>query len=404
MRPLRVYLDSSDYSTLSDLKRRTETAPGVLEQLRRWVAEEKIACYFSGIHITEMAPLTRVHSAAAKRRADVLVGLCGRNSLISLDRLIARELHNALGDGDSLPCVYSHTGDWYPEGVGDMSPVGLIAVESDIRKEIRDNVANRKARRQLKRNLFRKGKLRADAHATVVSRARTVDVDAVLRELPMRPQDARTLLRYVVGDATAREASDAFLESLRDPSWMMLWFVRHHEELTPFIKWVRGPSSKFLPALHQMAEVAASLRMSDAQEGTNLVDECLSAKMWKEHQDNLLQRIANEMVRDLVQRDGVALSPEAIDDRCPGLSVGFRSHHSACWTVTSGSPRKPKESDLADALHAVYAPYVDIFRADKFMAPFIERHLCGLPTRVVSKLSSLVSVIQQSIDVAEDHL
>ena len=55
------------------------------------------------------------------------------------------------------------------------------------------------------------------------------------------------------------------------------------------------------------------------------------------------------------------LSAASIDHSCPGLACGIRSLHSAWWTVTSATPRRPQLSDFPDALHAMYAPYVDVF-------------------------------------------
>lgn len=55
--PLRVYLDSSDYSTLSSLPTSAEHELDILAQLKRWVADGAITCHFSGTHLSEMAPM-----------------------------------------------------------------------------------------------------------------------------------------------------------------------------------------------------------------------------------------------------------------------------------------------------------------------------------------------------------
>ncbi len=64
--------------------------------------------------------------------------------------------------------------------------------------------------------------------------------------------------------------------------------------------------------------------------------------------------------------------------------------------IADASP--PKPSDFPDALHAINAPYMDIFRADSFIAPYIARHSQRYGTRVVPKLSGLLPAIQAALD------
>ena len=89
----------------------------------------------------------------------------------------------------------------------------------------------------------------------------------------MRPDDARTIGRYVVGDADASAAREAFLNSLRDPRWMMQWFRQHHERLTPFLDWVRSPAKGMLTNLQQMSAHAELVRRADKVLGQRTADE-----------------------------------------------------------------------------------------------------------------------------------
>ena len=61
--------------------------------------------------------------------------------------------------------------------------------------------------------------------------------------------------------------------------------------------------------------------------------------------------------------------------------------------MVATTPRKAKLSDFPDAMHAMYAPYVDVFRADSFMAPHVNRCVQRHSTIVVSKLDELVTSI-----------
>lgn len=401
MRPLHVYLDSSDFSVLSNPRGISDELGAVLRQLRGWVRDGNIVCCFSGTHLSEMAPLDAAYAGAAKCRAGLLVELCGKNALISQDRLFAAELRHAIGLSASLPEVHSPDGIWYPDGIAGMSPVGQIEVVSSIQNTIHELGANRAARRKANQKGFKRGLPRPTFQAAVVANARTCALDEVLALYPMRPQDARVLSRYAVGDATAEEATNAFEESLRDPSWMMQWFEKHHAQLNPFIDWIRAPSASMLNGLNEMARLSAVVRQHDIELGTRTAETLFSSSKWRARQDDLLHSIAVSMSKKFITQDAAELTVPAIDRDCPGLSVGIRSLHASWWTTTGQRPRQTRLSDFPDALHAMYAPYVDVFRADSFMAPFIAEPARKFGTTVVSKLTSLPSAIQSALATAD---
>lgn len=397
MPPLRVYLDSSDYSVLSDPKRITNDLSAVLQTLREFKERGVISIYFSGTLLSEMAPLHSEYADAAVRRANLLVELCGRNAMLSQDRVFSAELRRASGQTMQLGNMHSTDGEWYPEGISDISPLTAIQMSSQIVEAIGETGLGRKERRAAQRLALKDGKPRAALMKAIVENARSGPMNEILAKYPMRPEDARVLGRFVVGDATSAQAAKAFEASLKDPSWMMLWFEQNHAQLTPFIEWTRSPAKSISSSLSEMAEHAASLRRQDAVLGTSLANELLSAGKWESLQDSLLCRIASRFCAEFLGDESTSMSSRMIDQACPGLSVAVRSLQSAAWTVTAGTPRKPKLSDFPDAMHAVYAPYVDIFRADSFMAPYIARQSNKYGTTTVAKLVDLSKAITERL-------
>jgi hypothetical protein len=394
MQPVRVYLDSSDFSVLSNPKGCTEELSGVLAQLKQWVSENRIVCCFSGTHLCEMAPLDVAYSDAAESRASLLVDLCGHNALISQDRLFASELKNTLKLVAQLPVAHSPVGNWYPGGIEFVLPINKLEIAAEIQDVIEGSGMNRTERRAAKRKALKGGKPRPTMHAAILTNARSGSLDEILEKYPMRPEDARVLSRYVVGDASAQDATIAFEASLRDPRWMMQWLGKNGALLNQFTTWIRGPAASMQIHLNDMVQKSASVRRCDADFGTTFADSLFSSSEWLALQDKLLHGIAVRMSKELLSHDASELSVSSIDKDCPGLSVGIRSLHSAWWTTTSQRPRWPKLSDFPDGLHAMYAPYVDIFRADAFMAPHIAKVCDRFGTKVVSKLTQLPSAIQ----------
>ena len=304
MKRLLVYLDNSDYSNLSKLSASPHRFDDVLNRLTNLKSEQVIYC-FSGTMLSEISPLRPAFSDAANRRAEALVGLCGRNALISIDRLIAAEIQALICEATSPPSVHSPTGDWFPSNIEALSPVKQLELVAELQSSLRSMAPNRKARRYAESKSIKREQVSSAMRKLLVSGAREGTLDEILSRYPMRPDDARVLARFVVGDATAAEANAAFLETLRDPRW-------------------------------------------------------------------------------------------------PGLSVGVRSLLSA-WrsSLTAMTPRAPKNSDFPDAVHAMYAPYVQIFRADAFMAPHIQKLTKRFGTAVVSKLEELPSTIQEQCGVKD---
>ena len=396
MRPLRIYLDSSDYSVLSDPRRESPALAGIKGRLLSWADEGVIECYFSGIHLSEMAPLDAMYVDAAERRANLLVALCGRRALISADRLFALELRKAIAAQPQETTVYSTVGEWYPEGITEISPIDALEHLKYIREAIREAAPNRKARRLAERKAVRHGRLRGPAQSMILQTSQQADLSDMLDRFPMRAQDARVISRFVVGDASASEASAAFSESLRDPRWMMQWFALHHAKLTPFIEWTRKPAESMFACVTAISEQAERLRDFDASRGTNLSEELLGRRKWLSAQDELVQRIATRLTRALLSVEQEVLFP-SVDALCPGLAVAIRSLHSSWHLSTTATPRSAKKSDFTDALHAVYAPYVDFFRADTGMALSINEHAAKYSSTVVSKLADLPSLIQARI-------
>lgn len=90
-KPTLIYLDSCDYSALSK-PQLVESEAQQLATLKALKLSGDALFVFSGAHISEMSPLDQQHSTAAVERTKLLVELCGRNTVISFDRLMKAEL------------------------------------------------------------------------------------------------------------------------------------------------------------------------------------------------------------------------------------------------------------------------------------------------------------------------
>jgi hypothetical protein len=400
-RPIKLYLDSSDYSTLSDHRRATPDHQDLLAHLRLWTAAGRVQCYFSATHLSEMAPLESTFADSAEQRADLLSELCARRALVGADVLLTAEFRSAYGLSGGTPCVYSETGDWFPGGSDDVFNLEQPNLDEQFDAVVSAEIEKMQLDRRARRKALRKAEqARKSAYRMVRENSRTASLGELLTMYPMREEDMRVIARYIAHDATRSEAQAAFLHNLRDPRWMMRWFRRSHAKLSPFLSWVRGPSRDMQETLRTLASEAADLRSRIGKSlNIRVVEEALSSAEWAKRQDDMLATIAQRVSSKLLDMPTERLPVSRIDAACPGFSTAIRSLHSAAWTATSSTPRAPKASDFPDAMHALYAPYVDVFRADSFMAPYIAR-FCPAGTVVVPKLLGLKPTLERLLATA----
>lgn len=393
-KPIVVYLDSSDFSVMSDPRQ----APAHEETRTRcaeWAECGSVQFVFSGIHLMEMSPTDAAFAPAATARADLMVDLCRRNALISIDRLIGAELDRIKSPNAPTPVAISPDAQWYPAWGDMVSPVQWADASKEVYLNAKEHGMNRQQRRLLKRALFKEGRPTKLASQILADGETPFDTTELLERYPMREQDAQVLVRYVLGQGTAEEANEAFYESLRDPSWMMRWFAQHHSQLSPFVAWLRDSAHGLLAPVEGLFEFVKRMQGLPDLAESNYPPDLLTTDGWARFQDETLLNVTRRFMKVLRPDIAVQFTAEEIDRRCPAISSFVRSLHSAIRDVTSKTPRRPKASDFADGLHAMYAPYVDIFRADAYMAGHMKRLIAPHGTIIVPKLDQLVAAIEE---------
>ncbi|MBU3592914.1 hypothetical protein ICN42_02215 [Polynucleobacter sp. 71A-WALBACH] len=352
-----------------------------------------------------MAPLESRYAGASVARADLLVRLCKRQALISFDQILLRELQ-ILRAGileTDLRSVYSYTGDWFPENAVDILPVSWLEGIREFDVGARQQGHNRETRRKLKKQFFKNG--RPTNVMSGMLEKRQFDLDEFLQKYPMRENDALVLAGYVAGRATCAQAQEAFLASLRDPSWMIRWYYNHSNKLSSFTDWVRGSSSSIVEMIEQVSEDALilkgdaeKLRETGSELGISPLFPAIDKLWWLKQQDQLVAHLAKQLASRLFEISLEDRTSSDVDRLAPGFSTCIRVLHSSIWESVGPSARNPKPSDWADTLHALYAPYVDIFRTDSYMARIIQEKTHKYGTTIVAKIEDLAEQIEVRLE------
>ena len=392
---LTVYLDSSDYSVLS----RSSLAPGHAETksaLKAFAEKKRVRFVFSGLIVSEMAPLGAVAVPYAIDRGAWLSELCGQNALMHRGDLMKLEVQ-ALARGESPPSTAESTAhDWFPTVELDEPEPLATSVREMIRE---DATFGRAERRRQERQAFKRGRLRPDVEARIMREAGLRYVDAILSRFPMEPSNAGVLGRYVMGKASRDEAIEALKASLRDPCWVMRWFSENPKMAEPLTDMIREPGRLIGERFRTFVEQAKRLKVMPEAEGNGTLwdQQTLSqTREWGSYVDEVLFGTVKSIAAHCKVDVESALTSEKVASCCPGLNATVRAALSSLRHQLDAK-QEPSDSQFPDAMHAIYGPYVDLFRADAFMAPHIQRHLMDCGTKVVSRLVDLPREIEQRL-------
>lgn len=401
---ITCYLDSQDYSTLTDPRTLTADHIEVRAALIKLARERNIQFVFSAAAVSEAVAVSPDASHLAELRAELLSDLCGTNALISLGRLWHAEVAALAERRDPPLDMLDPSGNWFTE-----IPVAEIRNNpwQGMRELAEDDLAtrglSRPHRRAEVRKLIKNGKPRGAFKSCMDMQNPGALAGEFAKQYPMKPEYAEMMARYNLGRATEREFAEALAGSLRDPHLMMKWFTTNHAMSSPVADIIRKPGRELGEIMRKLADDsiqwASSLREAEMDSDPTGRRGEVTCR-WMERVGRQLVSI----VQDIADRHNIILgtiTPEDVDKYCPGISATVRALHSSVWdNVTGARKEKPSDSQPVDAIHAMYAPYVRVFRSDRFMGPHIQRQVSRHGTIVVPRLTHLVDLLEKEVQRA----
>ncbi|WP_157948329.1 hypothetical protein [Pulveribacter suum] len=399
---ITCYLDSQDYSTLTDPKLDNLERRQIKEDLLHLSRSRQVRFAFSAAVVCESVALTVDAAHLAELKAELLGELCGSNALVSFDRLIGAEI-DALSRRSTPPRdIFDQRGRWFPDILIDETPMQLWEKMRELaEEEMKVMGLSRQERRVKARALIKNGKPRQILISQLTQQdQKNVFIVELMKKYPMRPESAEVMGLYMLGQATEKDFSEALMNSLTDPRWMMKWFTTQHALSSPIADMVRKPGRELGQAMRSLAEISAQWATELREAGLDTDPTGKRGEIalrWQEMEERqiiaITRRMASAMGFGLGDFEG-----RDVKRCCLGISAGVRSLYSSVWAnVGEGRIEEISDSQPVDALHAFYAPYVKVFRADRFMAPHIQKQVRSAGTIVVSRLSQLVETLEKQI-------
>ncbi|PBS11810.1 hypothetical protein CMZ82_13025 [Lysobacteraceae bacterium NML93-0792] len=379
-----VYLDSADYSNLSSPKITPELAR-VRDELRELCRDRRVAFCFSSVALFESSPVQAKDSGFSAARIELAGELCGTNALASVDRIFKIEAKQIQTLSKSEESVHRSDGHWFPDVSDLLQPLSEMRaqIKGMMEEKIGAMQLNRAQRRAAAALTSRHGVLRGSALSGLSQAS-----EAELAGLPLRQKDMAIIQRYMAGQATREAAEAALLSSLAD--------------LPTLAKWIRNGNDMSLRLAPILRKPAADF-VAKAQAG---LDQTLSARQAALRVNPQLDRQTDwnamraGLLRDFISKNAsqsgavLARSDDERETLCPGTSTTMTLLFAQFKKAILGGRPPIVASDFGDCLHAIYAPYVSIFRADKRTTPDLRPLVARWGTTVTQRVDDVPGLIK----------
>lgn len=396
-KPLQVYLDSSDFSVLSDERTDAARYREVERRLVAWQQSGEIQLRYSYAHVIEAAPVAPSDLEMARRRLVCIQRLCGKNCFQDPFSVFELELRSAVGEIEAFDALDLHRSDgsWMPEfadAVGELPSLSALILEDLDAKNM-----NRSARRKAEQIYFdSKGAFRRAALPRISAFAEA----AVRQAAELYPLNSSALSefgRYLrQGNGSKENLIRGIKASLSDLECFADWYKKQWEHTAPLSRKLRDSGEILRHCLQGCADTIGSLCDSHMADGG-------SSKFIEDQFREVFARTVESVPNNLARKMASAFSIPSADvlvcswDRTKALMTTtlIACQLGKLTALVPKTRRPPKVSDLGDILHATYLPYVDIFRADGFVANAVSSAKLPGGAIVVPKLMALPETIER---------
>ncbi len=389
---INVYLDSSDYSVLSDPSRSSSEVESILSQLEKFLRDGRIVCWFSAASVAEAVPLAPTFLPAARNRLEMIKRLCGNNCLVDVSALAAIERDAVLKRRPPLLNeVRRVDGRWTPN-INEIAD-NIQTPQQELQRQLAALDLGRAERRKMEHSIQKRGPQAAQSA-----------VAEFYQRYPFRPVDKPILTAYAEGRADKVQVLECLVSAFTDLDRVADWYEKRWDHMAPVFKWIRSGGTSIVQNIPKLVDVLLHQKKNAINIGISEED---ASKMLDKIAMDIVSRAHRILGKQLLKIDlDAAEEPISDDDLwswAPGISTmgAAAGHVSRRAAFMRKYSRSPKESDFGDMIHSAYMPYVDIFRADGFTADALKQLKSARTTVVVPRLTELMPEIQKKIEATQ---
>ena len=239
----------------------------------------------------------------------------------------------------------------------------------------------------------------------------------LFNQLLFNAREMDAVKSYVLGGPGVEVVTAACCRLLGNPTWLVGRLATDPENIKALTDFIRIGGSDILNNLQlglaRMREFNQTQQsnIETQQKNIQAIPDVASRNELTEYLEQQDRRIKNMMKLNARNREKQilisVLERHQNNKRYRGHSLqelhikfpGIASTVAAGVQIMNKALQTPDKdtllaSDFGDVMHAFYALYVDIFRADRFMADGLRKSLAHTRTTIVSKLSELPALIK----------
>jgi hypothetical protein len=388
--PIQVYLDSSDFSNLANPSTRTEEIVAVETFLVDMQDRGLLELRFSEAHVTEASPVNPSAIPSGLARLSTVQRLCGLKCLSHPADLMQGEV-KSVHSGDYLSkrrrSARLDNGYWFHSAfrLGTILPT---------REELLTEVVS-KLPREARRKFLRNEKFTRDAFVSLSSSL--PNMESLREKLPLSVESIKVIESYYRGNRELVDAERAIYDSVADLVHFGSLFQKNWNQAHDLTKHLRQESVSMNSRLKAQYEDIATKIEAQIEEGLSIDQiERDMAEAFTVVAKTTGAKLAAKMAQGTDLAKILAVDPW---DQFPGITTASTlALHVAQRSARTRQSRAPKISDFGDAYHAVYLPYVDVFRADAFIASVLRQCKLPFPTVVVDRFLDIPKQVQELIE------
>lgn len=370
-KPLVVYLDSSDFSNLSNPINNLEKSLEIKSTLKGWSEAGLIRIRYSMMHIMEALPTDRAFMELGEKRLACIQELCNGDALVDHLTLMLNEV-GCRGGIDAV----NGGGSWFP--------LDFLFLEDDGFEEI---FLSRQERRVLAKKLKR----------SPLDSEFASQLEDMMASFPFKRSEA---LRVMGQPGSVDVFKGAAMKSLEDLSHFFKWYGENWDQSTEFSKIHRKAGEELRDIIFDAARDMTGHYSGAVVDG-------VSSQSLDQSINSFVRKISGTISQEFIRsfREDFSPSPDLViasKESTPSLFVlsNLLMGVLEASVIPRERAKKPKASDFGDLMHAMYIPYVDFFRADAATAHAIKRCNFGFKAAIVGSMDELLASIKNRIDGA----
>jgi hypothetical protein len=436
--PIRLYLDTSDFSNHTDSKVSNNPDLQLTRQELITLREQKILeIRFSLFHILEAAHVDEASKPYALERASLIKSLCGNNAFLHPTRLYLHEVLAIAGSpfpaDASLDRTYAYVenDDWLPQEVqltarklADSFVKGLRNRIKAQTTQVINEQGNRSERRKLSRIFTKKGELTSEGLKVAASCIDMFSTDwkqdyPLTERFWKEEMPFKALRREISSELLRRECA----AGIADPVNFVRWCVdripsanslkNRFRELgkqgTEVVQELRHELEERLSATEEF--MTGIMSAADVDKGDQLkIFESVRRELRSGSERSLdIKSLRAEHLRRFLEEHRGWLAehaghPDRWEARILSSSIGslpafdtsieIAARYFADNGALRDMPRKVSHSDVGDILHYTYIPYVDVFRADDYIRPIATKTAKRFGTTLAKSLPEAIKTVK----------